>query len=186
MTFLNKINETLRTAAEKTEGLTKTISNKANAALDIKRLDDRISAERIKINKLHKKIGETLWVRYEEGDVIPDYLIESCREISSALEAIDQAKLAIAKIKSENFAGAEPKIACPNCEHPIPPNAKFCNECGKPLDVNADSATKAADTTEEQEAATDAQTTTESEAQTTAQEDTVETAVPSKNEEQKA
>ena len=55
MALLNKLGEIVKSAAEKTEELTKTLGEKAEAALEIQRLNSQVNKERSKISDTHKK-----------------------------------------------------------------------------------------------------------------------------------
>ena len=48
MALLNKLGEIVKSAAEKTEELTKTLGEKAEAALEIQRLNSQVNKERSK------------------------------------------------------------------------------------------------------------------------------------------
>ena len=100
MALLNKLGEIVKSAAEKTEELTKTLGEKAEAALEIQRLNSQVNKERSKISDTHKKIGEILWAKFEAGEEIPEEFKEHCTAISEALTKIDEHKVAIAKIKA--------------------------------------------------------------------------------------
>ena len=129
MALLNKLGEIVKSAAEKTEELTKTLGEKAEAALEIQRLNSQVNKERSKISDTHKKIGEILWAKFEAGEEIPE-------EFSEALTKIDEHKVAIAKIKATAFAGEEPKTSCPSCGAQVTLNSKFCGECGGKMPVH--------------------------------------------------
>ncbi len=55
MALLNKLGEIVKSAAEKTEELTKTLGEKAEAALEIQRLNSQVNKERSKISIPTKK-----------------------------------------------------------------------------------------------------------------------------------
>ena len=136
MALLNKLGEIVKSAAEKTEELTKTLGEKAEAALEIQRLNSQVNKERSKISDTHKKIGEILWAKFEAGEEIPEEFKEHCTAISEALTKIDEHKVAIAKIKATAFAGEEPKTSCPSCGAQVTLNSKFCGECGGKMPVH--------------------------------------------------
>ncbi len=136
MALLNKLGEIVKSAAEKTEELTKTLGEKAEAALEIQRLNSQVNKERSKISDTHKKIGEILWAKFEAGEEIPEEFKEHCTAISEALTKIDEHKVAISKIKATAFAGEEPKTACPSCGAQVTLNSKFCGECGGKMPVH--------------------------------------------------
>lgn len=136
MALLNKLGEIVKSAAEKTEELTKTLGEKAEAALEIQRLNSQVTKERSKIGDTHKKIGEILWAKFEAGEEVPEEFKEHCSAISESLTKIDKLKIAIAKIKATAFAGEEPKTACPSCGAQVTLNSKFCGECGGKMPVH--------------------------------------------------
>ncbi len=136
MALLNKLGEIVKSAAEKTEELTKTLGEKAEAALEIQRLNSQVNKERSKISETHKNIGELLWAKFEEGEEIPEELKEHCSSISDALAKINELKITIAKIKATAFAGEEPKTACPSCGAQVNLSSKFCAECGEKMPVH--------------------------------------------------
>ncbi len=55
MALLNKLGEIVKSAAEKTEELTKTLGEKAEAALEIQRLNSQVNKERSKIKRYPQK-----------------------------------------------------------------------------------------------------------------------------------
>ena len=117
MALLNKLGEIVKSAAEKTEELTKTLGEKAEAALEIQRLNSQFN-------------------KFEAGEEIPEEFKEHCTAISEALTKIDEHKVAIAKIKATAFAGEEPKTSCPSCGAQVTLNSKFCGECGGKMPVH--------------------------------------------------
>ena len=133
MALLNKLGEIVKSAAEKTEELTKTLGEKAEAALEIQRLNSQVNKERSKISDTHKKIGEILWAKFEAGEEIPEEFKEHCTAISEALTKIDEHKVAIAKIKATAFAGEEPKTSCPSCGAQVTLNSKCRSMNRNPL-----------------------------------------------------
>lgn len=116
--------------------LTKTLGEKAEAALEIQRLNSQVTKERSKIGDTHKKIGEILWAKFEAGEEVPEEFKEHCSAISESLTKIDELKIAVAKIKATAFAGEEPKTACPSCGAKVTLNSKFCGECGGKMPVH--------------------------------------------------
>ena len=67
MALLNKLGEIVKSAAEKTEELTKTLGEKAEAALEIQRLNSQVNKERSKISDTHKKIGESCGLNLKQA-----------------------------------------------------------------------------------------------------------------------
>ena len=56
MALLNKLGEIVKSAAEKTEELTKTLGEKAEAALEIQRLNSQVNKERSKAIPTKKSV----------------------------------------------------------------------------------------------------------------------------------
>ena len=71
MALLNKLGEIVKSAAEKTEDLTKTLGEKAEATLEIQRLNSQVNKERSNISDTHTKIGKILWAKFQAGEAIP-------------------------------------------------------------------------------------------------------------------
>lgn len=130
MALLDRLGEIVKSAAEKTEELTKTLGEKAEAALEIQRLNSQVSKENTTIAEQHKQMGQLLWADFESGEEVPEQFKEHCAQISASLVKIDELKMAISKIKAASFAGEEPKLPCPHCQARVGINAKFCGECG--------------------------------------------------------
>lgn len=138
MALLDRLGEIVKSAAEKTEELTKTLGEKAEAALEIQRLNSQVSKENNTIINHHKQMGELLWANFEAGEEVPEEFKEHCTEISVALTKIEELKMSISKIKAVSFAGEEPKILCPHCNARVAISAKFCGECGEKMPIAPD------------------------------------------------
>lgn len=130
MALLDKIGEFAKIAANKTEEITKTIGEKAEAALEIQKLTSLVGKEESKIESTYKKMGKMVWEKSQNCDCLPDEFKEECEAIKASLAAIDDLKFKIANIKATAFNGDEPKTTCPNCSAAVGISAKFCSECG--------------------------------------------------------
>lgn len=134
MALLDKIGEFAKIAANKTEEITKTIGEKAEAALEIQKLTSLVGKEESKIESTYKKIGKMVWEKSQNCDCLPDEFKEECEAIKASLAAIDDLKFKIANIKATAFNGDEPKTTCPNCGAAVGISAKFCSECGSKME----------------------------------------------------
>lgn len=134
MALLDKIGEFAKIAANKTEEITKTIGEKAEAALEIQKLTSLVGKEESKIESTYKKMGKMVWEKSQNCDCLPDEFKEECEAIKASLAAIDDLKFKIANIKAAAFNGDEPKITCPNCGAAVGISAKFCSECGSKME----------------------------------------------------
>lgn len=134
MALLDKIGEFAKIAANKTEEITKTIGEKAEAALEIQKLTSLVGKEESKIESTYKKMGKMVWEKSQNCDCLPDEFKEECEAIKASLAAIDDLKFKIANIKATAFNGDEPKTTCPNCGASVGISAKFCSECGSKME----------------------------------------------------
>lgn len=134
MALLDKIGEFAKIAANKTEEITKTIGEKAEAALEIQKLTSLVGKEESKIESTYKKMGKMVWEKSQNCDCLPDEFKEECEAIKASLAAIDDLKFKIANIKATAFNGDEPKTTCPNCGAAVGISAKFCSECGNKME----------------------------------------------------
>lgn len=134
MALLDKIGEFAKIAANKTEEITKTIGEKAEAALEIQKLTSLVGKEESKIESTYKKMGKMVWEKSQNCDCLPDEFKEECEAIKASLAAIDDLKFKIANIKATAFNGDEPKTTCPKCGAAVGISAKFCSECGSKME----------------------------------------------------
>lgn len=134
MALLDKIGEFAKIAANKTEEITKTIGEKAEAAMEIQKLTSLVGKEESKIESTYKKMGKMVWEKSQNCDCLPDEFKEECETIKASLAAIDDLKFKIANIKATAFNGDEPKTTCPNCGAAVGISAKFCSECGSKME----------------------------------------------------
>ena len=128
MAIFDKIGEIAKIAANKTEEITKTIGEKAEAAMEIQKLTSLVSKE--KIESTYKKMGKMVWEKSQTCDCLPDEFKAECEAIKASLAAIEDLKFKISNIKATAFNGDEPKVTCPNCGAAVGISAKFCSECG--------------------------------------------------------
>lgn len=135
MAILDKIGEFAKIAANKTEEITKTIGEKAEAALEIQKLTSLVNKEESKIESTYKKMGKMVWEKSQSCGCLPDEFKAECDNIKESLAAIEDLKFKIANIKATAFNGDEPKTTCPHCGAQVGISAKFCSECGGKLEI---------------------------------------------------
>ena len=134
MALLDKIGEFAKIAANKTEEITKTIGEKAEAALEIQKLTSLLGKKKAKLKAPTKKWAKWFGKNQQNCDCLPDEFKEECEAIKASLAAIDDLKFKIANIKATAFNGDEPKTTCPNCGAAVGISAKFCSECGSKME----------------------------------------------------
>ena len=134
MALLDKLGEIVKTAATKTEEITKTIGEKAEAAMEIQKLTMLVNKEESKIESTYKKIGKMVFEKSHTCDSMPEVFKEECDAIKASLAEIEELKFKISSIKATAFNGDEPKVSCPNCGAAVGVSAKFCSECGAKME----------------------------------------------------
>ena len=113
MALLDKIGEFAKIAANKTEEITKTIGEKAEAALEIQKLTSLVGKEESKIESTYKKMGKMVWEKSQNCDCLPDTTCPNCgaavgisakfcSECGSKMEPVETAKTVEAEVVSES------------------------------------------------------------------------------------
>lgn len=149
MAFLDQLKDTAMAAAERTKVIAKTVSEKAEAALEIQKLSHAVNRQEQIISDSYKKIGEYTYQQLHDATDIPEELAESFTAVTEAIAEIDKLNKEIAQIKMEQFGGPVPTIICPQCGESISEAAKFCPQCGNPI-FTAKAAEPAAETPAEE------------------------------------
>ena len=78
----------------------KQVGDKTNDALEISKLNTKISAENAEIEKEKKKLSDALFERFARGEEVPEEVKEFCDNIKSHLLNIDGFKEEIEKVKA--------------------------------------------------------------------------------------
>lgn len=80
--------------------LAKQVGEKANDALEITKLNAKISTEKAEIEKEMKKISETIFEKFSKGEEVPEEIREFCDNIKTRYANIDAIKAEIEKVKN--------------------------------------------------------------------------------------
>ena len=140
MTFLDKLKESAKAAAEQTKIIAKNVSEKAEAAMEIQKLSNGIEKHKQNRNEAYKKIGQYIYEKFSQEEDIPLDLVIHFNTITAANAEIDTLTNEIALIKMEQFGGPSPTVTCPHCKKEIPYKSKFCPQCGYQLEEDTDEA----------------------------------------------
>ncbi|MCL2497899.1 MAG: zinc ribbon domain-containing protein [Symbiobacteriaceae bacterium] len=136
MSFINRLG-----------GIARSIGDKASDALEVTKLNGKISNEKAAVAEDLKQIGEFYYKLYQTGELVEPKLAELYASIDEHNKAIDEALLEIARLQSESTgqmaqtaaanaaAVAAGDIPCPSCGKPNPVGTKFCAECGTKMEL---------------------------------------------------
>lgn len=113
--FFDELGETITRTA-------KGIGEKAEQFYEAQKLRNKISGEDRIIDKIMADLGNILYKRYSDGDILSDEERELC-------EQIDQHKALILHYK-DILAGMKGKKICPSCQAAVDRAASFCPNCG--------------------------------------------------------
>lgn len=129
---------------DKINTIAKNVGEKTGDAIEITKLNAKISGERSGISELYKQLGEKIYEKYTAGAYQDVDLAELFTAVDARMANIAEAESKISAIKAENEAKAQTveKAApagavCPNCGAPAAEGVKFCNQCGTKLEVAA-------------------------------------------------
>ena len=106
-----KASEVYKNTADQTSKLAKTTKIKMAMGDDQK-----------KINELYTKLGEKVFRKYMNEEIVDESLAEDCREISGLADKVEQARKDILELQE--------KKQCKECHTEIELNAEFCPKCG--------------------------------------------------------
>ena len=80
MGFFDQLGDVAKNLGAAAGDLAKQVSDKTNDALEISKLNSKISAERVEIEKEKKKISETLIEKFAKGEEIPEEIKGFCEK----------------------------------------------------------------------------------------------------------
>ncbi len=133
MAFFEQIKDMAKSAAEKTEGIAKSVGEKAETALEIQKLSDALATEQDVIDEHYKKIGAEIYKHYIEVGKAPENLADNFAVVAASMAAMDDINKKIAALKVDKLGDDIPKKTCPACGKEILATSKFCHECGAPV-----------------------------------------------------
>ncbi len=132
MAFLDKLNTIAKNVGEKT-----------GDAIEITKLNAKISGEKSAISELYKQLGEKIYEKYAAGAYQDIDMAELFDAVDARKANIADAEEKISAIKAENEARAQAGSAaqtaekaapagpvCSCCGAPVAEGVKFCNQCG--------------------------------------------------------
>jgi hypothetical protein len=128
---------------EKVSSVAKNISDKTGEAIEITKLNSKISSEKNAIEGVCKRIGEYYYQQHKAGENLPEEVAAMCTEIYGHYMMMDDLKAEIERIKSpgkdEQANAFEPVVpvaggtVCSACGKADLQGNKFCQGCGAKL-----------------------------------------------------
>ena len=100
MGFFDQLGDVAKNIGKSAGDFAKQVGDKTNDALEISKLNTKISAENAEIEKEKKKLSDALFERFARGEEVPDEVKEFCDNIKSHLLNIDGFKEEIEKVKA--------------------------------------------------------------------------------------
>lgn len=100
MGFFDQLGDVAKNIGKSAGDFAKQVGDKTNDALEISKLNTKISAENAEIEKEKKKLSDALFERFARGEAVPEEVKEFCDNIKSHLLNIDGFKEEIEKVKA--------------------------------------------------------------------------------------
>ena len=100
MGFLDQQGDAAKNIGAAAGDLAKQVGEKASDALEISKLNSKISVDKAEIEKEMKKISEALYDKFSKGGEIPEEIKEFCNNIKARYLNIDKLKEEIEKVKN--------------------------------------------------------------------------------------
>ncbi|SKC45288.1 hypothetical protein SAMN02745115_00933 [[Eubacterium] yurii] len=100
MGFLDQLGDAAKNIGAAAGDLAKQVGEKASDAIEISKINSKISAEKAEIEKEMKKISEALYDKFSKGGDIPEEIKEFCDNIKTRYLDIDKLKEEIEKVKN--------------------------------------------------------------------------------------
>ena len=100
MGFFDQLGDVAKNIGKSAGDFAKQVGDKTNDALEISKLNTKISAENVEIEKEKKKLSDALFERFARGEEVPEEVKEFCDNIKSHLLNIDGFKEEIEKVKA--------------------------------------------------------------------------------------
>lgn len=99
------------------------LSNSVKIGADNYKLDCRIAQQQKRIKEMIHEIGTLALIKLDDGE-------EMCPEIMERYQAIEEARNAIAELKSGKKST---KAVCPECGMKTSTDMNYCGRCGEKL-----------------------------------------------------
>ena len=100
MGFFDQLGDVAKNLGAAAGDLAKQVSDKTNDALEISKLNSKISAERVEIEKEKKKISDALIEKFAKGEEVPEEIKGFCEAIKEHFLNIDKLNEEIEKVKN--------------------------------------------------------------------------------------
>ena len=100
MGFFDQLGDVAKNIGKSAGDFAKQVGDKTNDALEISKLNTKISAENAEIEKEKKKLSDALFERFARGEEVPEEVKEFCDNIKSHLLNTDGFKEEIEKVKA--------------------------------------------------------------------------------------
>ena len=100
MGILEQIGDAAKNIGAATGDFVKQVSGKADHAIEIKKLEAKISKDKTAIRKEMKKISSLLFDKFSKGEEIPEDIKEFCENIKLHFSSIDKLNEEIEKVKN--------------------------------------------------------------------------------------
>ena len=100
MGFFDQLGDVAKNIGKSAGDFAKQVGDKTNDALEISKLNTKISAENAEIEEEKKKLSDALFERFARGEEVPEEVKEFCDNIKSHLLNIDGFKEEIEKVKA--------------------------------------------------------------------------------------
>ncbi len=114
--------------------MAKNVTDKANDALKINRINAKINGEYQKISGLKMQLGEYIWTRFEAGDSFDENVLDICSQIKECEDNTRTFEEEILKIKNVAYGLSDTLVnICSACGNPVGSNLNFCPKCGTRL-----------------------------------------------------
>lgn len=136
MAFIDKLN-----------AIAKNVGEKTGDAIEITKLNAKISGEKSALNELYKQLGENIYAKYRAGVFQNEDLAGFFASADTCMANIAEAESKIAAIKAANEAkgqempdeqeAAPVEVTCPSCGAVSAGGVKFCTKCGTRLEAPA-------------------------------------------------
>lgn len=131
--------------------MAKNLGDKTNDAIEMTKLNNKISAEKSAADAELRKIGAVYYDRYLQTGETEAEILEFCQTAKAHYEAAEAAQSEIERIRTENEPPPQPVApvvpvtpaapaggaTCPSCGVANAPGTKFCCACGTKLEEPA-------------------------------------------------